>query len=276
MVLVLVPLALVGWVQAVSAADGGRPFATTLSGAAEVPGRGDPDGSGTATLTVNPGRGEICFTLTVAGVAPSTAAHIHVGAAGVAGPVVVPLVPPTSGTSSACASGRPRARARHHPEPRELLRERAQRRVPGGRASRTALPLTVKSRSLREVGGRPPRPGQSSGVTGRGESVRVNRTLRPDTAAVTSAIRALRKRRHRVRPLVVPMHDFNCVERGRAPGARPTQERMRGWRRRLLARRSGSPAADRRGSSLHSRRLLPRAVIIGQLCCWSGSISRSR
>jgi CHRD domain len=103
MVLVLVPLALVGWVQTVSAADGGRPFATTLSGAAEVPGPGDPDGSGTATLTVNPGRGEICYTLTVAGIAPSTAAHIHVGPAGVAGPVVVPLGPPTDGTISACA-----------------------------------------------------------------------------------------------------------------------------------------------------------------------------
>ena len=39
MVLVLVPLALVGWVQAASAAEAGRPFSTTLTGAAEVPGR---------------------------------------------------------------------------------------------------------------------------------------------------------------------------------------------------------------------------------------------
>jgi hypothetical protein len=105
MVLVLVPLALVGWVQAASAAEAGRPFSTTLTGAAEVPGPGDPDGSGTAALTVNPGLGEICYTLTVEGVAPITAAHIHVGPAGVAGPVVVPLIPPdpVSGTSSACA-----------------------------------------------------------------------------------------------------------------------------------------------------------------------------
>lgn len=102
MLLVLVPLALVGWVQAVSAADGGRPFATALSGAAEVPGPGDPDGSGTAVLTVNPGVGQLCYTLTVADVAPIVAAHIHVGPAGVAGPVVVPLAPPVDGTSSAC------------------------------------------------------------------------------------------------------------------------------------------------------------------------------
>ena len=56
-------------------------------------------------LTVNPGVGQICYTLTAEGVAPITAAHIHVGPAGVAGPVVVPLVPPdpVSGTSSACA-----------------------------------------------------------------------------------------------------------------------------------------------------------------------------
>ena len=104
MVLVLVALALVGWVQAVSAAEAGRPFSTTLTGAAEVPGPGDPDGSGTAVLTVNPGAREICYTLTVEGIAPSIAAHIHVGTAGVAGPVVVPLNPPTGGTSSGCAT----------------------------------------------------------------------------------------------------------------------------------------------------------------------------
>lgn len=88
----------------VLADDGGRPFATTLTGAAEVPGPGDPDGSGTATLRLNPGQGEICYTLTVEGVAPIRAAHIHVGTSDVAGPVVVPLAAPTSGSSSACAT----------------------------------------------------------------------------------------------------------------------------------------------------------------------------
>ena len=102
LVLVLVPLAFAGLVQAVSAADGGRPFATAMTGAAEVPGPGDPDGSGTAALTVNPGTGTLCYTLTVEGIAPSTAAHIHVAPAGVAGPVVVPLAAPADGTVSAC------------------------------------------------------------------------------------------------------------------------------------------------------------------------------
>ena len=86
------------------AADGGRKFTTTLTGAAEVPGPGDPDGSGTATITLNHGQGQVCWELTVSDIAPATAAHIHVAPAGVAGPVVVPLSPPTSGSSSGCAS----------------------------------------------------------------------------------------------------------------------------------------------------------------------------
>jgi hypothetical protein len=84
------------------AADGGRPLAAVLTGAAEVPGPGDPDGSGTARLTLNQGQGRICYKLTVSGIAPATAAHIHIGAAGVAGPVVVTLAAPTGGSSSSC------------------------------------------------------------------------------------------------------------------------------------------------------------------------------
>lgn len=88
-----------------AAAHGGRPLATTLTGAAEVPGPGDPDGSGTAHLTLNQGQGEICFELAVSNIAPATAAHIHRGAVGVAGPVVVGLAPPTTGSSSGCVTG---------------------------------------------------------------------------------------------------------------------------------------------------------------------------
>ena len=82
----------------------GRPLATTLTGAAEVPGPGDPDGSGTAVIRLNQGQNEICYELTASGIAPATAAHIHAGTADVAGPVVVPLVPPFEGSSSACAT----------------------------------------------------------------------------------------------------------------------------------------------------------------------------
>lgn len=90
---------------------GGRPFTTTLSGAEEVdpitgdPGAGDPDGSGLAILTVNPGQEEVCYELSVEGITlPAIGAHIHVGEAGENGPVVVPLTPPdASGVSKGCA-----------------------------------------------------------------------------------------------------------------------------------------------------------------------------
>lgn len=85
----------------------GRPLATTMSGAEEVPGPGDPDGTGFAVISLNQGQAQVCFELTVSNIAPATAAHIHVGPAGVAGPVVVPLSPPTSGSSSGCLSADP-------------------------------------------------------------------------------------------------------------------------------------------------------------------------
>jgi CHRD domain len=82
----------------------GRPFAATLTGAAEVPGPGDADASGTALITLNQGQGQVCFELSWAGIDGTVfAAHIHVGPAGVAGPVVVPLFVGValSGTDSA-------------------------------------------------------------------------------------------------------------------------------------------------------------------------------
>jgi hypothetical protein len=103
--LVLVLVALLATVGS-AAAHGGRPLSTTLTGAAEI-GGGDPDGSGSASITLNHGQGEICFELSVSGVAPVTAAHIHAAPAGVNGPIVVPLTPPTSGMSSGCTSADP-------------------------------------------------------------------------------------------------------------------------------------------------------------------------
>ena len=84
--------------------QGGRPLTATLTGAAEVPNPGDPDGSGTALITLNEGQGTVCWLLTVSNIAPATAAHIHIAPAGVAGPVIIPLSPPTSGSSSGCTS----------------------------------------------------------------------------------------------------------------------------------------------------------------------------
>jgi hypothetical protein len=88
--------------------DGGRPFSTALSGAAEVPGPGDPDATGSASLALNPGQGEVCFDLSWASIDGTVfAAHIHRAPAGVAGPIVVPLFAGAfdgTDSTSACVS----------------------------------------------------------------------------------------------------------------------------------------------------------------------------
>jgi hypothetical protein len=73
------------------AADAGRPFATTLTGAAEVP-PADPDASGNAAILLNQGMGTVCFDLSWQNIDGTVfAAHIHVAPAGTNGPIVVPL-----------------------------------------------------------------------------------------------------------------------------------------------------------------------------------------
>ncbi|MBA3739390.1 MAG: CHRD domain-containing protein [Actinobacteria bacterium] len=81
-------------------------FTTTLTGANEIPGPGDPDGSGTATITINRGLGEVCWEIEVTDITlPAIGAHIHLAPVTAAGPVVVPLTPPDStGTSSGCTT----------------------------------------------------------------------------------------------------------------------------------------------------------------------------
>jgi hypothetical protein len=77
---------------------------TALSGDAEVPGPGDPEGVGMAVITLDPAQSQVCWDLLVVGIAPATAAHIHAGEADVAGDVVLPLTPPTEGTVSGCSA----------------------------------------------------------------------------------------------------------------------------------------------------------------------------
>lgn len=76
--------------------------ATRLTGAAEVPGPGDPDGLGTAIIKVDSDTGTICYRIIVRRVEPATMAHIHVGGPDDPGPVVQGLEPPTDGSSSGC------------------------------------------------------------------------------------------------------------------------------------------------------------------------------
>ena len=85
----------------------------TMTGIQEVPGPGDPDGSGTAEIRVDPRDGQVCWNLYARGIDPATAAHIHRGAAGIAGPPVVTLTTPdAAGRSQGCADGRPGPGAR--------------------------------------------------------------------------------------------------------------------------------------------------------------------
>lgn len=79
--------------------NAGRPLSAELSGMQE-PGGGDPNGTGYVELSLNQGQGTITYTLYVENIDPATAAHIHIGPAGAAGPVVVGLSAPTTGMSS--------------------------------------------------------------------------------------------------------------------------------------------------------------------------------
>ena len=76
-----------------------------LTGAVEVPGPGDPTGSGSfsATVTMNEAAGELCYQLEVADLSSEvTAAHIHAAPAGESGSVHIGLTPPIGGPVDEC------------------------------------------------------------------------------------------------------------------------------------------------------------------------------
>jgi hypothetical protein len=110
-VLAAVPLAalavaILAMALASSADAGGRPLSANLSGANEVaPVVGDPDGTGTADLTLNQGQGEICLEIEVQNITTPILQHIHRGAAGVNGPVVVDFTGLLAGGGDGCVSG---------------------------------------------------------------------------------------------------------------------------------------------------------------------------
>jgi hypothetical protein len=85
-----------------TAAAAGTPFAVQLTGDAESP-AGDPVATGAGTFRLRKGQGQVCYQLSASNLPPAAAAHIHNGAAGVSGPVVVPLFTPgADGKSSGC------------------------------------------------------------------------------------------------------------------------------------------------------------------------------
>lgn len=77
-----------------------------LDGEQEVPGPGDPDGSGKLKYRID-GK-QFCYKLSVRDIAPPTAAHIHFGPRGEAGPIAVGLkTPPPDGSSRGCIRAQP-------------------------------------------------------------------------------------------------------------------------------------------------------------------------
>src|ERR687884_525333 len=81
-----------------------RVFRVALAGENESP-AGDPVATGAATIRAKAGQARVCYSLAVRDLSGrAAAAHIHRGAAGTAGPVVIPLkTPNASGRASGCA-----------------------------------------------------------------------------------------------------------------------------------------------------------------------------
>ena len=95
-------------VSTVPTAGGGKTLAasgTTLA-ATLAPEGTNTSGSGTARLVLNPDQQKICYVIHVTGIElPATATHIHRGAKGVIGPIIVTFTPPSAqGASTGCTT----------------------------------------------------------------------------------------------------------------------------------------------------------------------------
>ena len=80
----------------------GRDEVREFDGRAGVPAPADPDGSAAAMLTLRPASGQVCVAQRNSNIDAPIAMHIHRGAAGVAGPILVDLTPTLTG--SACVT----------------------------------------------------------------------------------------------------------------------------------------------------------------------------
>jgi hypothetical protein len=100
----LLPLALLlGLVTAAPTLAAETVLVAELSGDREVPGPGDDDGFGFAEVVLDPDAGTVCWFMDWQEIGEPTAAHIHAGAEGVAGPPVVTF--PTPLTNEGCVEG---------------------------------------------------------------------------------------------------------------------------------------------------------------------------
>jgi hypothetical protein len=86
----------------------GNVFVGSMTGGVEVP-PGDLNATGRAVITLKPSSNTVCYHLSWTGLTGVSAAHIHLGATGVSGPVVVPFfgvaLPDTISAVGGCVTG---------------------------------------------------------------------------------------------------------------------------------------------------------------------------
>ena len=106
----LASAALVGTAAAQRPANPGmKTYTVPLSGQEEVSaakpagGAGDMDASGSVTLTINPGKKQVCYDFTLTGLSTITMAHIHKAPRLRNGPPVITLFTGTGDDLEGCA-----------------------------------------------------------------------------------------------------------------------------------------------------------------------------
>jgi CHRD domain len=102
----IIPAPATGCPTTVLSPEGGGVLLTSvMNGHNEVP-AADLDGTGTAWIRLQAGEAKLCFKLAVQNILlPATGAHVHLGATGINGPIVVPLTPPdATGMSQGCVN----------------------------------------------------------------------------------------------------------------------------------------------------------------------------
>ena len=135
---------------------------------------------GTADVTIDAATGQICVAIATSGLSGAiTAAHIHSGGAGVAGPVVVPL-PTGTGTASGCAESTPTQAASIVAAP-NMFYVNVHTAANAGGAARGQLTASVFAATS------PEQPKRPALVTATGPALRSWLSTRPPIARVSSS-----------------------------------------------------------------------------------------
>lgn len=94
---------LLGSVAPATAAD--AHLYAIMTGAAERPGPGDPDGIGRSVITIDDETNQLCLALQFVNVTlPTTGLHIHIAPPTAPGPIVVPFSNPTTNQFFECVT----------------------------------------------------------------------------------------------------------------------------------------------------------------------------